>query len=140
MSAPPRALDRLPDWEARLRAFLVAEKDRPYDWVNHCLIFCAGAVEAVTGADLSAGLRGRETTAVGARKRLRALGFATPEELLDSLLPARAPAFARRGDLVMGADGVPGLCLGGRAAFVGEAGLLVVRGHDWARAWSVGET
>lgn len=130
---------RLPGWERRLAAWLQAQRDIHYDWRRHCLIFCAGAVRAVTGKDLARGRRGRASTKHGALRRLKALGFDSPAALIDSLLPARAPGFARRGDLVMDADGIPGVCLGDRAAYAGPEGLAIVPGRRWVRAWTVGE-
>ena len=130
---------RLDDWPERLDAWLEGAAALPHQYGRHdCLRACAGAIAAVTGVDLSLGRRGRYRTGLGAARHLRRLGFDSPAALLDSLLPVRHPAFARRGDLVAGADGIPGVCIGDRAAFVGEAGLRVEPG-PWVRAWTVGE-
>lgn len=137
---------RLPGWERRLSAWLQAQQAQSYDWQHHCLIFAAGGVAAVTGVDLARGRKGRATTKHGALRHLKALGFETPADLISSLLPERRPGFARRADLVMGGDGIPGICLGDRAAFIGieesEAGErhgMVIAQGPWVRAWTVGE-
>lgn len=140
-SAPAVRRDRrLPDWEQRLGAYLESVSDRPHAYGEHdCLLFCSGIVQAVTGVDLSRGRRGRYRDSIGAARHLRQLGFRSAAELIGSLLPERPVGFARRGDLVLGEDGIPGVCLGGTAAFVTEAGLASSPRPEWAKAWSVGE-
>lgn len=131
---------RLPDWEARLAAWLEAAGDRPHAFGRHdCLVgLAAGVIRAITGVDFARGHRRKYAGHKSAAKYLRGLGFKSPAELLDHHLEARDPAFARRGDLVAGEDAVPGLCLGAVAAFVGDDGLRTEPG-PWARAWTVGE-
>lgn len=143
-AAGPDLGRRLRDWPERLSMFHASVRDKPHAYGRHdCLLYPAGAVEAVTGVDLAAGHRGKYRSAAGASRYLRSIGFASAEALIDSLLPSRLVSFARRGDIVMGADGIPGVCLGERAAFVGvgeeRAGLVTVATVECVRAWSVGE-
>lgn len=43
---------RFPDWPARLEAFLNSRRDRPFGYDgNDCVMFCAAAIEAVTGVN-----------------------------------------------------------------------------------------
>ncbi len=135
---------RLRDWEERLAAYLAAARTRPHAYGEQdCLLHCAAIVEAVTGVDLAAVHRGRYRGRAGALRYLAGFGFGGPAGMISSLLPARLPSFARRGDLVLGADGIPGVCLGGSAAFVGvagaKAGLVTTARREWIAAWSVGE-
>ena len=129
------------DWESRLVAYLEAASDRPHAYGRHdCLMFCAAAIEAQTGRDFAEGHRGAYRSAAGAARYLKRLGFRSIEELLDSVLSERPVAFARRGDIVL-ADGIPGLCIGGEALFVGQEGAregLVRRPRsEWQKAWAV---
>lgn len=135
-------LTRLPDWEERFAALLAEARDRPHAYGGHdCLLFCAAVVEAITGTDWGSEHRGRYRTEAGSTRYLRRLGFDSAEAMIDSLLPERPVAFARRGDLVL-AGGIPGACVGGTALFVGQeedrAGLVREPRAAWAKAWAVG--
>lgn len=95
---------RLPDWRERLAAFLIAERGRPFDWGRaNCVLACAGAVAAMTGADIAAPLRGFHPTRFGALLRLRRLGFFDVADFLDATLPRVQRA--REGDLLALHDG-----------------------------------
>lgn len=161
MSAPRGgAVSRLPDWDRRLDAYLAAAAARPFVWGGgaggqDCVLFALGAVEAMTGVDGAADIRGRYTTALGALKTMRRV-FAAED------LPAAADAFrlrwrgeevpvlsARRGDLVQGAVALPAggaapalglLGLDGRTAWfaAAPAGLVTMAVRACARAWRVG--
>jgi hypothetical protein len=138
-SRPPH---RRSDWPQRLASYLAGAADRPHVYGRHdCLLHIANAVEALTGRDYAEGQRGKYRSAAGASRYLRSLGFGTPEDLLDSLFPETPVAFAQRGDIVMGEDGIPGLCIGGEAAFVGDEdgrdGLVIVPRAEWRKAWKV---
>ncbi|MDP8994031.1 MAG: hypothetical protein M3N07_03460 [Pseudomonadota bacterium] len=135
---------RLPDWEQRLGDYLAEARELEHDYGAHdCLLHCAAAVKAATGVDLARRHRGKYRSAASASRYLASLGFASPAELVDSLLPERPPAFARRGDLVAGEDGIPGVCIGGTAVFVGmdgsSEGLVTTPRAEWVKAWTVGE-
>ncbi len=110
--AEPRKLtmSRHPDWPTRLAALLASAETRAFDarrW--NCGIFALAAVEAVTGH----------------RPRVRILP--SLEATADSAgFPRTPPAFAQMGDVVFAPrPGRLGVIVdGGRAAFVGEHGLL----------------
>ena len=69
------AMQRLPDWRARLGAHIAAHRTRPFAYGAHdCATFAAGAVQAVTGSDPAAGLTGY-TTRAGGLRRLRRNGL-----------------------------------------------------------------
>jgi hypothetical protein len=140
-------LARRADWEARLAAYLEKARGQPHKYGKHdCILHAANAVRALTGRDLAKGHRGKYRGRVSARRYLEKLGHRSVEAMLDALLPEREVAFARRGDLVMDADGVPGVCLGGSAAFVGALnedgrvteGLVTQPRAAWVKAWAVG--
>ena len=135
------------DWEARLTAFLASARGRPHDYGRHdCLLFAAGAVDAQTGHDYARGFRGRYRSERGAARLLRRLGHRRPEQLIDALLPQIPIGFAQRGDIVLDGEGIPGICVGGEALFVGagedgavpERGFAVLPRGEWRRAWAVG--
>lgn len=135
------AVDRLPDWSQRLTAFVAAGRARAHTYAEwDCLLMPAAAVEAVTGVDHGAAHRGRYNSHASASVYLRSLGHADAEALLDSLFPQKPVGFAQRGDLVLGSDGVPALCLGGFAITVieGHAGYLAVARREWTKAWRIG--
>lgn len=133
---------RLPDWEARLHDYLADAGDRPFAFGSHdCALHGAAVVLAVTGEDHGAPFRGRYTTARGSVRALRKWGAWTVEATFDAHLPATAPAFARRGDLVL-SEGMVGVCIGADALFVGREGerdgLVRIGRAAWTKAWSVG--
>lgn len=135
---------RKSDWEQRLADFIAANRSRPYAFGKwDCLLFPAAAVRAITGKDYGRGHRGKYKTAASATKHLRGLGFASPEELLDSLFEQKPVGFAQRGDLVLDSDGIPAVCMGAFALSVGQdndrEGLVSVPRSDWVKAWRVGE-
>lgn len=133
---------RRPDWEARLIALIAANSKRPYTFAQwDCLFFPAAAVKAVTGKDHGRGHRGKYRSAASASRYLRSLGFDSPEQFLDSLFDEKPIGFAQRGDLVLGSDGIPGVCIGDVALSVGEgsAGLVRVPRAQWVKAWAVGD-
>ncbi|MGN6146871.1 MAG: DUF6950 family protein [Mesorhizobium sp.] len=94
-------MNRLPDWNARLHAYVDAVKRRPFDWVGHdCAAgFVAGAVEAMTGEDIAAGYRGRYRTERGALGVMKRAGFTNLADVAASKLPEIHISQARMGDV-----------------------------------------
>jgi hypothetical protein len=138
---PPLA--RRPDWEQRLTEYLAGLSARGHRYGRHdCMLLTAGAIKAQTGKDLARGHRGKYKTAKGAAKHLKSLGFRDAAAMLDTLLPEREVAFARRGDIVLDGEGAPGVCLGSTAAFVdateGVVGMKTRPRSEWVKAWGVG--
>jgi hypothetical protein len=136
-------MNRHPQWDQRLHAFVEKNKARHYaygEW--DCLLFLAGAIRAVTGRDLGRGHRGKYKSAASAARYLQQLGADSPEAYLDLLFEEKHPGFAHRGDVVLASDGIPALCMGAFAFSVGQEGntegLVRVPRADWVKAWRVG--
>lgn len=108
----PAVVSRLPDWHPRLIEYLGATYGQPFaEGHFDCALFAAGAVEAMSGADLSAQWRGRYSSTRGGLRVLRKAGFADHVALVASLLEECPVAYARAGDVaVVTSDGQP--CLG----------------------------
>ena len=131
---------RLPDWEARLWAYLAAHRCTPFAWGTHdCALFGIGAYEAITGVDVGHAVRGRYTTLAGAARWLNGRTFA--EAIHDTLLYTDMPVpFAARGDLVIFAGenmGTLGVVCGVQSAVPGVAGIVWRRTLDAQKAWQV---
>ena len=137
-------MKRLPDWEQRLADLVQKNRKRPYEPSRHdCLLWPAEVVKAVTGKDYGRGHRGKYKSMAGAYRYLRhTLGHDTAESYLDSLFDEKPVGFAQRGDLVMGSDGIPAVCVGAFALSVGQEGntegLVKVPRSDWVKAWRIG--
>jgi hypothetical protein len=135
---------RLPDWPERLMALLDAEAARPFAWgESDCVVgLAARGVEAVTGTDPCADLRGRYKTARGAAGLLRRLGGLEAAVAARLGPPLASPALAHRGDVAMLEErGMPvlGLCVGnGRLAVKAPDGLAHRPMSRAVRAWPVG--
>lgn len=88
----------MPDWPARMRAAIDFHRDRPFEWgASDCSLF-AEAVEAMTGFDPIAAVRGYQGE-IDALRRLRAAGYASTLELVRDYFQEIPPALAQRGDL-----------------------------------------
>lgn len=137
-------MNRLPDWEARLSAYLAPLMDDAvfgYGLLD-CALLVADAVLAMTGDDIAAPFRGKYSTAAGSARALKRYGAGDLKSTFDTLLPPKPIGYARRGDVVM-SDGAVGICIGGAALFIGERdgvdGLYRVDRSEWSHAWGVGE-
>lgn len=135
-------MNRLPRWESHLHAYLAAQAAASFTFGTcDCALFCAGAVEAVTGEDPAAIFRGKYSTAAGSARALKRYGAGTLESTVDAIFPAISPAFAQRGDIVMHGEAL-GVCVGKDALFVGQEddreGLVRVARDQWSKAWKVG--
>lgn len=98
MSHGGKSVARLPDWQARLVAYLGRIQSTPFDAAtHHCALFAAGAVEAMTGRDLAAPWRG--LTLTQGMAALRQAGFADHVDLVASHLDEVPVAFAQPGDV-----------------------------------------
>lgn len=132
-------LQRLPDWETRLSDYLVTIADTAFEWGwNDCLMFVAGAIDAVTGQDPATEHRGQYRSQTGAARYLKKLGFDSPKACLDFLFERIPLAFAKRGDVVFSED-CAGICLGGFGFFLAEDGGFERREFaKWTAAWKIG--
>ena len=136
-------MNRLPDWEARLAAYLEPLRTLPFAWGKHdCCTFAAGAVKAMTGVDPMPEFRGRYTTARGSVRALRRIGAGNLASTLNGKFETVDPSLAHRGDIIM-SDGLLGVCLGPFMVAVGaegdREGLVRIDRGSWSapRAWHV---
>jgi hypothetical protein len=131
-------MNRHPDWEPRLHAYLAHERARPWDAVAHnCALFALGAMKAIL-VDADARFERLEigdlpTSQLGAARILVERGGVRGMAVAFFGTEALPPLHARRGDVVI-ADGnllvdgsVDGESLGifdgSQALFVGPSGL-----------------
>lgn len=134
---------RLPDWEARLAAYLEPLRLRAFAWGQHdCCTFAAGAVTAMTGVDPMPEFRGRYSTALGSARALRRIGAGDLAATLDRKFEAAPASLAHRGDIVM-SSGLLGINWGAFLFAVGREGdregLIRIERARWVnpRAWRV---
>jgi hypothetical protein len=141
-------LTRLPDWPERLAAFLRESADKPFEWgTNDCALRACSAVEAITGTDIAAALRGRYKTELGAARVMRRFAGnleAVAEQIAyEFAIREVTPLFARRGDVVL-LDTPLGPSLGmvamngHTAEFKVNDGLLRAPVAACRRAWRIG--
>jgi len=139
---------RIGDWELALYDYMVANENQPHVYGERdCVLFAAGAVQAMTGEDFAAEYRGKYTTEKGALKILAKLGDGTVRGLVDRHLPSLPIGFGRRGDLAL-FEGSLGVIMGPHAVFVGayldEEGNELPPAYvlkprpEWEKAWAVG--
>lgn len=124
----------------RLAEFTTGRRRQPYAWgTNDCVTFAADAVEAVTGTDPLAELRGAWTSESEAMTVLEAQGGLIAA--MDARFLRKAKEFAQRGDLVLvkDANGQPSLavCVGKDAVAPGEDEMLLVPMGLARMAWEV---
>lgn len=139
-----RRAGRRSDWPKRLIAAVEAARGRRFAWGQHdCALFAATCVEAMTGLDLAAGLRGAYGNARAAVAALDAMfGVKTLAELGDLLFgPPIDPALAQRGDValvdVSEIGEAAGVVLGRFVAAPGPLGVVNVPRDRATRAWRV---
>lgn len=120
---------RRPDWRPMLAAYLSGIAHRPFRPGSHdCALFAAGAVRAMTGADLAADWLGYKTLAQG-RAVLQQAGFADQVALAERHFPAIAPAYAGPGDLGIldeAGERILGVVQGARVYVLRPSGLGLV--------------
>lgn len=132
---------RLPDWEARLGAFLRENRKRPFEWGKFdCALFAASAAQAVIGEDRAADFREQYRDREGAARALREIGEGTLLATYQARFDEKPVKFARRGDLVWDGERI-GVCNGDHALFVGQEGeregLIRFDMRDMKRAFDV---
>lgn len=94
-------LKRRPDWRSRLSTFMESVRnERLVYGVHDCVVgLAAGAVEAMTGVDLAADVRGAYSGEARALAQIRQRGFADIAELTAAYLPEIHVGRATSGDL-----------------------------------------
>ena len=143
-------LQRLPDWPERLDAAINEAAGQPFAWGQHdCALAAATAVQAITGVDPMADIRGAYRDALSAMRMAERLsgggGFeAALRAVCDRLgLQQIPPTLAQRGDigLVTGADGRPVTAVWGGSAWLapGADGMESLSARQATAAWHIGD-
>jgi hypothetical protein len=118
---------RMQDWPLRLEALVAARMDAPFEWgVRDCCLWAADVVQAVTGYDPAADLRGTYSTAEETPAVIRSIGGISGI-CADRLGPEVSPALAQVGDVgLFMEDGHPALAAytGGTWMAQGQAGVV----------------
>ena len=122
---------RVVNWTSILAARLEAARHMPFAWGTHdCAIWAFDLRRDLTGGeDVAATWRGLYTTALGALRVMRGLGWPDLEAMGRALLgaPLATPLLAQRGDIVLGGeDPAFGVCNGAKAVFVSPDCLVSV--------------
>ncbi|NBO21610.1 MAG: hypothetical protein EBU97_06745 [Rhodobacteraceae bacterium] len=133
---------RCPGWERHLTEAITQARDRPFQWGRHdCATFAFELRRKIVGGyDVAALWRGRYSTARGAARVMRRLGWTSLEAAGRDLLgePLASINLAQRGDLVLANTGLGfGVCLGSEAAGIAPAGVTFVSIRACALAWRV---
>jgi hypothetical protein len=141
-------LARLPDWQSRLSEYILRNARRPFRYGElDCGLWVAGAIEAMTGVDVAAELRGYTCRRQAFDRIAAACGSRSIEKIADHLaakfgILEISPAFAQRGDAVqlergakakLGVVGMNGL----EILIPYREGLLRVPMRLAVRAWHV---
>ena len=128
---------RLEDWDKRLNDYL--RTVGPFAWgTNDCCLFAANGVQAMTGIDFAEPYRGYST----ARGALEKLGSDGIEGVASKAWgEPKHPAYAQRGDPVLisldDGEKALGLCVGTKAASVGQGGIVMLPMSRAVLAWSI---
>jgi hypothetical protein len=135
-------MTRVEHWERLLAAAIDTARAKPFVWgVHDCPTFAFETRMILTnGEDVAALWRGRYTTALGAARVMRRLGWASLEEMACALLgePHQTVLLAQRGDLVLADTGLGfGICTGASAVGMAPEGLVTVPLTACRRAWRV---
>lgn len=131
---------RLPDWRPRLSTYLTATGARSFRPGSHdCALFVAGAVEAMTGADVATKWRGTYFSLDDGQAALERAGFADHVALVAAHLPEVHPALAVVGDLAAlpGANGraALGIVQGASVYVLQPSGMALVNRLHIERAF-----
>lgn len=131
---------RLPGWEARLSAHIVAHLNAPFEWgKTDCVMFSAGAVRALSGVDLVRGMRGYRSLAEGLRFA-RAKGFRAYEDIFARRLRVASVEMLAPGDVVVveqNDQDIMGIFGGTVAHVMTEAGCQTLDAGQIVRGYAV---
>ncbi len=137
------ARERVPDWPARLAAFIRERRSLPYAYgTNDCCTMVQDWITAATGADPMPGIV-RPTSRIAGARFLLSGGYGDVEGLATSVLgqPLPAPRLAGRGDVIsFWADDEAHLAIveGVSAVTPTDLGLGWVPRGLWRLGWKVG--
>ena len=132
------ATTRKPNWQSLLDELIRDRASRPFEYgTNDCCLFACDCVEAVTGHDPGADLRGTYTAEQGAQALVERLG-GVAAIAADRAGEEIGPLLAQVGDVVLvqfGGRDTLAVCLGTRAAAPGPTGLVMLPMRCAQRAW-----
>lgn len=125
------------DWQIRLQDFVQSRRAEPFAWGRHdCCLFVCDAIQAITGHDPAADLRGYSTERE-AMRMLRAHGGV--RGLADARAGAAVPVLAAQvGDVgLLPLDGrdTLGLCGGAHWLAPGAQGIVALPLDAATHAW-----
>jgi hypothetical protein len=142
-------MKRLPDWEERLTAVLAKSFDRKFEWGQFdCCLFVCECIEAMTGVDLSMGLRGTYSDKIGAHlaiKRISGGDLGALAQMMAAMFEIEEiqTALACPGDIALmnGLGGLSlGVCVGEKVlspSYVPGEGLAHDEIENCLRAWKI---
>jgi hypothetical protein len=147
-------MTRKQDWPELLDLAIREKSAVPFAWgTNDCILFSCSMIEAMTGVDPAASVRGTYKDAFGALSVITSTGATTLSGMVSTLAAQQGMKeinhkMAQRGDLVCFDQestnpafdvvfGIVGHC-GKDAICVSDAGLLRVSVLKAAKAWRVG--
>lgn len=140
----PARPPRLSDWPERLAALLADRNAAPFEWGRtDCAMLAADVVQALTGQDPAAELRGRYSDDAGAEALIAdagSLGALAACVLAGQDIPECPPPFAQRGDIALvewqGVQGL-GVFTAEGVMVLGPSGLHAMPLSAVQRAWAV---
>lgn len=134
-------MPKLADWEDRLTHLITEVRKLKFAWGKlDCCMWASACVEAQTGADLGADLRGTYSDAAGAARLLRRLGGL--RALGARVGPAVPPLMARFGDIGLVRSNrkpVLALCAGPVWLVITSQGLLNAPLEAAINCWRTGD-
>ena len=133
------------NWQSLLSEAIEAARAKPFEYGRFdCMLFCADTLQAITGIDYAAPVRGYSTFEEAAQIIAR---YGGKEQLITALLGSDSLHIsrARRGDVVLATlktvdDGVSdcaGICLGHLSVFPKDVGLQMQSTLAARLAWRV---
>lgn len=137
-------MKRLPDWPARLHAFVDGTKRQEFAWDRHnCAQWAIGAVKSITGEDIATEYRGKFKSAKGAVGTMKRSGFTNLADMAAFILPEIHISQARIGDIAAIPDNSPfgytlGIINGETILVLGEKSMGIEPLFHASRAFQVG--
>lgn len=134
-------MTRRPDWPERLEAFIRSRRNVPFAYgTNDCVVYVCDAIEAMTGEDIFAELRGTYDSELGARRKLIEIG-GIEAWFSQRMRRHQTVLRATRGDvgLMPGENGwqPAAICLGSHWCGPSDEGILMVPISTAVAAWAV---
>ena len=130
---------RRADWQDRLGALIELRRRAPFEWGRvDCCLWVADAVEAMTGTDPAADIRGRYRSASGAARAMhRHGGLEGAGARCGAPIPPLCAAEGDVGVIKTGGDDVLAICMSDYWLAVTQSGLEPFPLVDVKTAWRV---